>query len=66
MTALRNRLMEGIEREIPYVKLNGHRTERLPNNVNYSIKFIEGESILLMLDRRHSGSSRLCLHLRFA
>ena len=57
MTALRNRLMEGIEREIPYVKLNGHRTERLPNNVNYSIKFIEGESILLMLDMNGIAAS---------
>ena len=57
MTALRNRLMEGIEREIPYVKLNGHRTERLPNNVNYSIEFIEGESILLMLDMNGIAAS---------
>ncbi len=47
---LRNALMEGIEARIPEIKLNGHRTKRLPNNVNYSIKFIEGESILLMLD----------------
>ena len=57
MTALRNRLMEGIEHEIPYVKLNGHRTERLPNNVNYSIEFIEGESILLMLDMNGIAAS---------
>ena len=49
MTELRNRLMAGIEK-IPEVKLNGHPTKRLPNNVNYSIKYIEGESILLMLD----------------
>lgn len=57
MTALRNRLMEGIEREIPYVKLNGHRTQRLPNNVNYSIRYIEGESILLMLDMNGIAAS---------
>ncbi len=57
MTALRNRLMEGIEREIPEVKLNGHRTERLPNNVNYSIRYIEGESILLMLDMNGIAAS---------
>ena len=50
ITRLRDKLMEGIEARIPDVKLNGHRTERLPNNVNYSIRFIEGESILLMLD----------------
>jgi len=47
---LRTRLMEGIEKNIPEVKLNGHPTERLPGNVNYSIHYIEGESILLMLD----------------
>ena len=40
----------GIEARIPEVRLNGHRTERLPGNVNFSIKYIEGESILLMLD----------------
>ncbi len=49
MTALRDRLMRGLA-EIPEVKLNGHPTERLPNNVNYSMKYIEGESILLKLD----------------
>ncbi len=36
--------------EIPYVKLNGDRTKRLPNNVNVSFQFVEGESMLLMLD----------------
>lgn len=50
MTKMRDRLIEGIEATIPEVKLNGHRTKRLPNNVNFSIKYIEGESILLMLD----------------
>ena len=50
MTRMRDRLIEGIESTIPEVKLNGHRTKRLPNNVNFSIKYIEGESILLMLD----------------
>lgn len=49
MTILRDRLMRGLA-EIPEVKLNGHPTERLPNNVNYSMKYIEGESILLKLD----------------
>lgn len=47
---LRDKLMNGILRSIPDVKLNGHPTERLPNNVNVSIRFIEGESILLLLD----------------
>ena len=50
MTRMRDRLIEGIEATIPEVKLNGHSTKRLPNNVNFSIKYIEGESILLMLD----------------
>ena len=50
MTALRDRLMTGIQARISEVKLNGHPTNRLPNNVNFSFKYIEGESILLMLD----------------
>ncbi|MCH5279073.1 MAG: cysteine desulfurase NifS [Christensenellaceae bacterium] len=50
MIAMRDRLIAGIESTIPEIKLNGHRTERLPGNVNFSIKYIEGESILLMLD----------------
>ena len=50
MTHLRDKLMAGIAGSIPEVKLNGHPTERLPGNVNFSIKYIEGESILLMLD----------------
>jgi len=48
--ALRDRLIAGITERIPEVKLNGHPTLRLPNNVNVSIRYIEGESILLMLD----------------
>lgn len=47
---LRDKLLKGIAETIPDVKLNGHPTMRLPNNVNYSIRYIEGESILLMLD----------------
>lgn len=50
MKVLRDRLIFGIPARIPDVKLNGHPTERLPNNVNFSIRFIEGESVLLMLD----------------
>lgn len=50
MLVLRDRLLFGIPSSIADVKLNGHPTERLPNNVNYSISFIEGESILLKLD----------------
>lgn len=50
MRALRDKLIAGIPAAIPDVKLNGHPTDRLPNNVNFSIRYIEGESILLMLD----------------
>lgn len=51
-TALRNYLMNQIEQEIPYCRLNGHRESRLPNNVNFSFRFIEGESLLIMLDMK--------------
>lgn len=47
---LRDYLIERIEQEIPYCRLNGHRTKRLPNNVNFSFQFVEGESLLIMLD----------------
>lgn len=47
---LRDYLISRIMEEIPYVKLNGDPVKRLPNNVNVSFRFIEGESLLLMLD----------------
>ena len=47
---LRDYLIHRIETEIPYVKVNGDRVKRLPNNVNVSFQFVEGESLLLMLD----------------
>ncbi len=47
---LRDTAISRIEAEIPYVRLNGHRTCRLPGHVNFSFQFIEGESLLLMLD----------------
>ncbi|WP_455718058.1 cysteine desulfurase NifS [Anaerosporobacter sp.] len=47
---LRDLLITRVMREIPYTRLNGHRTLRLPNNVNFSFQFIEGESLLIMLD----------------
>ena len=50
MCRLRDKLIDGILAEIPEVRLNGHRTERLPNNVNVSIRYIEGEAMLLRLD----------------
>ena len=50
MTFLRDRLIDGILNTIPDVRLNGHRTNRLPGNVNVSVRYIEGESLLLRLD----------------
>lgn len=47
---LRDYLIERILKEIPYTRLNGDRTNRLPNNTNFSFQFIEGESLLIMLD----------------
>ena len=47
---LRDRLIKELKEKIPDVYLNGHAQQRLPNNVNVSIKYIEGESILLNLD----------------
>lgn len=49
---LRDYLIERIEREIPFCRLNGHRTRRLPGNVNFCFRFIEGESLLIMLDMK--------------
>lgn len=51
-TAVRDHLIRRIEAEIPYCRLNGHRTKRLPGNVNFSFRFIEGESVLIMLDMK--------------
>ena len=48
---LRDRLIERILAEVPYCRLNGSRTERLTNNVNICFRFIEGESLLIMLDQ---------------
>jgi cysteine desulfurase len=47
---LRDKLIEGLADKIEHVRLNGHPTRRLPNNVNVSIDFVEGESLLLSLD----------------
>ncbi len=49
---LRDYLIRRIEEEIPYCRLNGDREKRLPNNVNFSFRFIEGESMLIMLDMK--------------
>ena len=50
VSGLRDRLIEGILRRIPETRLNGHRTQRLSGNVNVSIRYIEGEAMLLRLD----------------
>ncbi len=47
---LRDYLIDRILKEVPYTRLNGHRKDRLPNNANFSFQFIEGESLLIMLD----------------
>ena len=52
VSKLRDYLIERIEKEIPYCRLNGDRIKRLPNNVNFSFRFIEGESLLIMLDMK--------------
>ena len=51
-TELRDYLISRVLQEIPYVRLNGHPKKRLPNNVNFSFRFIEGESLLIMLDMK--------------
>ena len=47
---LRDYMIDKITSEIPFCKLNGHRDKRLPNNVNFSFEFVEGESLLIKLD----------------
>lgn len=49
---LRDYMIERVLSEIPYTRLNGHRRDRLPNNINFSFQFIEGESLLIMLDMK--------------
>lgn len=49
-SSLRDYLIKRVEEEIPYARLNGDRRKRLPNNVNFCFRFIEGESLLIKLD----------------
>ena len=51
-TGLRDHLIHRVLMEIPYCRLNGHPTDRLPNNANFSFQFIEGESLLILLDSK--------------
>lgn len=57
LVQLREKLIEGILQTIPYAKLNGHRTQRLANNVNIGFEFVEGESLLLLLDMNGVAAS---------
>lgn len=57
LTILRDKLIAGIKERIPEVKLNGHPSLRLPNNVNFSFRYIEGESLLLNLDLQGIAAS---------
>lgn len=57
VSSLRNRLVERIMANVPYCRLNGHPTQRLPGNANFSFEFIEGESLLLMLDMKGIAAS---------
>lgn len=57
MAALRDRFIEQVEARIPYIRLNGSRDRRLPTNANFSFRFIEGESLLLMLDLKGIAAS---------
>ncbi|MBR5155420.1 MAG: cysteine desulfurase NifS [Clostridia bacterium] len=54
---MRDRFIDRILNEIPYTRLNGHRTERMASNANISFEFIEGESLLLMLDMKGISAS---------
>ena len=54
---LRNDIMNFVSSNIEYVRLNGHPVERLPGNINFSFEFIEGESLLLMLDMKGISAS---------
>ena len=51
-TKLRDYLIRRVLEEIPYSRLNGHKTERLPNNTSFCFRFIEGESMLILLDQK--------------
>jgi len=57
LTALRDKLIKGLQERIPNVRLNGHPTQRVPTNVNMSFEFVEGESLLLSLDMKGIGAS---------
>ncbi len=59
---LRDYFIERVSKEIKYSKLNGHRRDRLPNNINFCFRFIEGESMLILLDQSgiYASSGSAC------
>ena len=57
MTALRDKLIKGLLDAIPYTRLNGHTTRRLANNANIGVEYVEGESLLLLLDMQGISAS---------
>lgn len=57
LTKLRDYFIDKVYEKIPYCRLNGHRTKRLPGNINFSFNYIEGESLLLMLDMNGISAS---------
>lgn len=56
-SGLRDYLIDRVLAEIPYTRLNGHRSRRLSNNANFSFRFIEGESLLILLDQKEIAAS---------
>ncbi len=60
LTALRDRLAEGIRAGLEHVKLNGHPTERLPNTVNFSFAYVEGESLMMKMKDIAVSSASAC------
>ena len=57
LSAIRDHMIGRILKEIPYSRLNGHPTTRLPGNVNVCFRFIEGESLLMLLDAKGIAAS---------
>ena len=57
LITLRDELIKGLTTQIPFCKLNGHPSHRLPNNVNVGVEFVEGESLLLLLDMNNIAAS---------
>ncbi len=62
MKSLQERLIKELPEKIEYIYLNGHPKNRLPNNVNFSVEFVEGEGMLLFLDQKgiHVTSGSAC------